>query len=216
MKKIANFLNLKKATEDWMDREVRNPKTGNTVKVKSLPVKEREKYRPKETLHDEAKKGNTDILHHPEVAKIKNEIGNTPLHVLAGKTLNDLDANKILEHQDVAKIKNDDGNTPLHYLANNINPSVLTHPDVAKIKNKDGDTPLHFWAANDDRDADEVSQDILKHPHLKAVKNNKGKTPADILLEGRDRDFMNHPSVAKLRPQRSKLWRGEEDWIHDL
>jgi len=33
----------------WLDQEVVNPATGNKVKVKSLPAKEREKYKPKAT-----------------------------------------------------------------------------------------------------------------------------------------------------------------------
>jgi len=34
--------------KSWLDKIVRNPKTGNKVKVKSLPPKEQERYRPKE------------------------------------------------------------------------------------------------------------------------------------------------------------------------
>jgi len=39
--------------EDWMEKKVRNPATGRTVKVKSLPKEEREKYKPKKSNQKE-------------------------------------------------------------------------------------------------------------------------------------------------------------------
>lgn len=50
MKQIENLLKEAKwveAQKDWKEQKVRNPATGKIVKVKSLPAKEQEKYRPK-------------------------------------------------------------------------------------------------------------------------------------------------------------------------
>ena len=47
---------LKEAQEDWLEKKVRNPATGNEVKVKSLPPEEQEKYRPKKQEGIEKKK----------------------------------------------------------------------------------------------------------------------------------------------------------------
>jgi len=44
---------LKRAEQDWLEKEVRNPSTGNTVKVKSLSSEEQEKYRPKKVSDEE-------------------------------------------------------------------------------------------------------------------------------------------------------------------
>lgn len=59
---IKNILKEAKwivAGEDWLEKEVRNPETGNIVKVKSLPAKERAKYKPK----DEAKQHKKNLSH---------------------------------------------------------------------------------------------------------------------------------------------------------
>lgn len=37
---------IKEAGEDWLEREVRSPETGNMVKVKSLPLRLRKRYKP--------------------------------------------------------------------------------------------------------------------------------------------------------------------------
>lgn len=46
---------LKEAQTDWKDQKVVNPSTGKLVKIRSLPVKEQEKYRPKKE-HTNVKK----------------------------------------------------------------------------------------------------------------------------------------------------------------
>lgn len=48
--KEARWIN---ASEDWLEKEVRNPATGKMVKVKSLPTEERKKYAPKKDFHND-------------------------------------------------------------------------------------------------------------------------------------------------------------------
>lgn len=43
----------KAANENWLEKEVRNPETGNTVKVKSLSPEQRKKYEPRKDTHQE-------------------------------------------------------------------------------------------------------------------------------------------------------------------
>ena len=115
------------------------------------------------SLHDLAKDGQTHILSHPHVSKVKNNYGRTPLHYLAaqGKT-------EVLKHPDVSKVKDEYGWTPLHLLAYQGKTEVLKHPDVSKVKNNNGNTPLHFLAY-------QGKTEVLKHPDVSKVKNRSQK-----------------------------------------
>jgi len=197
MKKIANFI---KASESaWLDKIVENPETGNKVKVKSLPVKDREKYRPKETLHDEARKGNTDILHHPSVSTHQTgNLKNTPLHVLAGEGVKD-----VLKHPHVAKIKNTEGTTPLHYLAHQGEEAILEHPDASKVKDDSGDTPMH-WLASKENLSKNAIRETLKHPDVAKVKNNSGQTPLHELANQGVVAALDHPDANKVKDKKGR------------
>ena len=53
-----------------------------------------------------------DITKHPDASKVKNNNGNTPLHILPYKTKNTSTLESILQHPDSSKVKNNDGETP--------------------------------------------------------------------------------------------------------
>ena len=89
-------------------------------------------------LFQRAREGDLTLLDRPDLTTVKDEIGLTLLHILAGVA----DDKRILNHPLAASIKNRMGYTPLHYMADNGNKNVLSHPDVDKVKNNRGDTPL--------------------------------------------------------------------------
>ena len=53
IKEILKESKWVKAQEDWLEKEVRNPETGNMVKIKSLPPEARKRYRPSHVLKKE-------------------------------------------------------------------------------------------------------------------------------------------------------------------
>lgn len=60
------------AKESWLEKKVKNPETGNMVKVKNLPEKYKERYRPKKAPKE--KKQNKPAQHLPE-EEAKRELG---------------------------------------------------------------------------------------------------------------------------------------------
>ena len=87
-----------------------------------------------------AKSGDSSILSDPRVSTLKNEYGETPLHLLA-----DRGVKEVLKHPDVSKVKNEYGDTPLHYSALEGIHKVWFHPDFDKVKNDFGETPKDWW-----------------------------------------------------------------------
>lgn len=78
------------------------------------------------------------IVAHPDSAKVADDEGKTPLHLLAQDYAHHAIA---LEHPDVAKVRDEDGNTPLHLMATLASPSATKHPEYTKVKNNKGETP---------------------------------------------------------------------------
>ena len=214
MKKIAVFL----YAESWLDRKVKNPKTNNLVKIRSLPKDEREKYRKKEVddLYSRAIGNDDSILKHPEVSKIKDRNGETPLHELArSRNYN------VLQHPDVAKVKDKNGDTPLHNLSSRSRKNLddlMQHSDFDKVKNDDGLTPLHKFTEKNLKsgvedidvsnltsfDKKELKQSksniekLLKHPNISKVKTKLGDTPLHFMaLQGVD--ITKHPDATKVK-----------------
>jgi len=75
------------------------------------------------------------------VDQVKDQHGNTPLHLLAWRRVKD-----VLDHPSVDKVKNQHDQTPLHLLARCGVKEILNHPSVDKVKDKNGYTPLHDLA----------------------------------------------------------------------
>ncbi len=90
------------------------------------------------SLFARANKGDVTVLQDPNVSKVKNLYGETPLHWATEKLVG------ALQHPDVAKVKDISGNTPLHWAARNFK-EVLQHPDVSKVKNAWGKTPKDLY-----------------------------------------------------------------------
>jgi len=107
---------------------------------------------------------NKSILNHPDVAKMKNREGYTPLHIAAKYHP------EVSKHPEASKVVDKSGATPLHHAAEWYH-EVLTHPDVAKVKDNNGNTPLHIAAFH--------HPEASKHPDFAKVKNNNGMTPKD-------------------------------------
>ena len=93
----------------------------------------------KAEMFEKARKGDVSILSDPRVAKIRDDCGDTPLHLLAKKG-----KIAILSHPMVSKVTNQGnlGWTPLHLLALEGKKSILKHSDVRKFKDDCGDTPF--------------------------------------------------------------------------
>ncbi|MFW6243468.1 MAG: hypothetical protein ACOC2W_04845 [bacterium] len=146
----------------------------------------------REDLFKKAKSRDISILSDPDVSKIKNKKGDTPLHVLAFNG-----ALGILKHVDVSKVKNDKGETPLHILSNwrmksniyfSLYPSlvennnlleifltrcalaILRHPDIVKVRDNEGATPLHYLARSG-------ASEYVLHSEADTITDNNGNTP---------------------------------------
>jgi len=130
--------------------------------------------------------GDKTVLNHPDIAKVKNNEGNTPLHYAARHF------KEALNHPDVAKVKNDRGSTPLHHAAYYFK-DALKHPDVSKVKNDVGDTPLHHAA--------HAFKEAIKHPDVSKVKNTWGNTPLHEAA-GEFKEALNHPDADKVKNKR--------------
>ena len=105
-------------------------------------------------LHYLAIQGLAEILDHPDVSKVKDNLieGYAPIHLLAEEGVIE-----VLDHPDVAKIRDNFGNVPIHLLAKKTpkqikkinHPNflrILEHPSVGFVKNNEGITPLHYLA----------------------------------------------------------------------
>lgn len=78
------------------------------------------------------------VLQDPNVSKVKNEEGYTPLHYAA------MYFEEAVNHPDSSKVKNKWGNTPLHHAAERFEAAIY-HPDFDKVKNNYGDTPKDLY-----------------------------------------------------------------------
>ena len=81
------------AQEDWLEKEVRNPATGNIVKVKSLSPEEQEKYRPKKDVSKEKDKLKSDILK-KRLKAVNSKISLPKAKSLTKKSLEDIKKSK--------------------------------------------------------------------------------------------------------------------------
>ena len=92
-----------------------------------------------ENIHEQARKGNVDVLSHPSVDIMMCGDEWTPLHTLARSGFLE-----VLKHPSVDKVVDSMGRTPLHEIAWTGKIEVLDHPSVDKVKNSWGVTPLHI------------------------------------------------------------------------
>ena len=79
-------------------------------------------------------RGDKSILNDPAVSKVKNGIGNTPLHWAALKW------EDALKHPDISRVQNNFGDTPLHWAASRWE-SAAYHQEVRKVRNHQGELP---------------------------------------------------------------------------
>lgn len=105
LKKLkTKFKEAKKisAQEDWLDKEVHNPATGRTVKVKSLSPKNREKYKPKSPGEPLVGEGHipNDYLRNVQVAA--SDSGHVFSVDFKGKKPSDFNFNEKNDHKDIA------------------------------------------------------------------------------------------------------------------
>jgi len=118
-----------------------------------------------DTIWEETKKGNLDVLNSPLVDKITTgkmqyfDGVETPLHYLAQKGVLD-----VLKHPSVDKVKNWFGSTSLHLLAKHIKHTniLLKHPSVDKVFDTSGRTPLHILSEGG-------AFDVLEHPSIDKI-----------------------------------------------
>lgn len=80
------------------------------------------------------------ILWHPDFSKVRNNVGETPLHLLA--FCGDENA---LRHPDVDKVRNVNGWVPLHWLCRMGVKKALEHPSATKVKDTVGKTPKDVY-----------------------------------------------------------------------
>ena len=133
-----------------------------------------------------------DVLHHPSVATVTNNQGKTPLHIMV-----DFGNKDVLKHPEAIKARDDIGDTPLHYLANIIpeDDEILNHPEVSTIRNDNGRTPLHAIALS--------GRNYLKtlaHNDIAKVQDENGDTPLHDLARNRDIDeILDHPHINRVK-----------------
>lgn len=111
----------------------------------------------KEELFERAGKEDISILSDPNVSKVRDNGGDTPLHYLAWR-----EKIEILKHPDVAKVKNNYGQIPLHWLASAGKIEVLKHPDVDIVKDNRGITPFDLLCIRMEN-KDKYTKNYLKH-----------------------------------------------------
>jgi ankyrin repeat protein len=92
------------------------------------------------------------FLNNPNVSKLKNHSGSTPLHSLAFRLGNmrgaKIDASAVrtaMKHPGFTKLKDNEGYTPLHLLAMNGSKIALEHPAAKTLKDKEGKTPADYY-----------------------------------------------------------------------
>jgi len=186
-----------KIISSWLDKKVTNPKTNNLVKVKSLPLEERKKYRPK-SLKSRAQEGDEKVLNHPDLTK-NNKNEDTPLHHLSRAGVV-----KILDHPEAGTLKGSQQRTPLHSFAQSSNltlPKVkklLQHPAVSTVKDKHGNTPLHLLANNPT-----YAPQIVEHQSA-TIKNNNDITPLHKAGRAGSDAILNHPEAFTLKDMRGE------------
>jgi len=93
----------------------------------------------KENIFNEARRCNLEVLKSDLVDQVKDQHGNTPLHLLANSAVKE-----VLSHPSVDKVKDYSSWTPLHRLARLGVIEILNHPSVDKVKDQHGGTPLHW------------------------------------------------------------------------
>ena len=116
-------------------------------------------------LIDRVDNGDETVLQDPDVSKVRNAYGFTPLHY-AAKT-----RAAALAHPDVNKVKDRGGNTPLHVAAR-YRESAFDHP-AAKELQDDGDYLIHSLARGGYYTANQ-------RPEFKTLKNMWGQTPEEV------------------------------------
>lgn len=170
-----------------------------------------------EELFALARAGDTSIITYPGIMEIFDEMGNTPIHILAVKGY--IEALTLYDYNN--NVKNNNGlsilhslgigerteiltvpelcldldiyeNTGMHYLASYGKKEVLTHSQVATAKNNSLYTPLHNLAPYLNEN------DILTIPEVSTVKTISGDTPLHHMSYMRRIFVLNHPDVASV------------------
>jgi len=165
-------------------------------------------------LHFLAFRGEASILNIPETYTLKDNVGITPLFVLAFR-IKDFD--DILKLSHVIHKRDEKGNTILHYLASSSNIAInnnlsklLKHKDISSICNDSCETPLHKLAFK-------RCIEILNHPDVGIAfgSSNELGSPLHILTslicmeENVDetiiKKLLSHPNISKTRYRETSL-----------
>lgn len=140
----------------------------------------------------------------PSTFLIKNNQGETPLHILSYNYFNKYTKDILILIIDKLKnklnIKNNEGNTILHILCslislnNNTTNSILylisKYPNIVNIKNKKGETPLHILSSRFKvKDIDNNNTPLNIEKIFKFISNNKN---INILLKNNKGDSCLH------------------------
>ena len=128
---------------------------------------------------------------------IKDNFGNTPLHLsIISDNMNSI---KILTLKGAdVNIKNNEGNTPLHIAARfgNVDTAKILLKSGADVnsKNNDGLTPLHVASANGHI---KMAEFLIKNGSDINAKNNKGETPLNVAGTGEMRELLKQKEAKK-------------------
>ena len=121
---------------------------------------------------DRAKSGDIRLLESKDVATIKDDSGDTLLHILASKGIVEA-----VEHEDAFTVVNNLNRSPLHTLAITGSLEVLNYPEAATLKDDSGYTPLHYLATTGNG-----KTELFNYPNISNIKDNGGNTPLHNLM----------------------------------
>ncbi|XP_021762959.1 alpha-latrocrustotoxin-Lt1a-like [Chenopodium quinoa] len=122
---------------------------------------------------------------------VKNEDGNTPLHVAFLKRKFEVAEWLVKEYPELVAVTNEDGNTPLHVAAAVddvsifkvlfIDKDIVKWQPTGRLKNKEGNTPLHVAIIN--YNWNKTARLLLElYPECARVTNNSKQTPLHLAI----------------------------------
>jgi len=138
-----------------------------------------EVYVNSKELFNKACDCDVSIVNDPDVDKIVEDVGFSPLHLLAEQCIvKNVDIKPLLKHPSIGRLFCSNGHTPLRmmtYQSSKITEDsiimIMQHPD-AIFPDEKGWTVLHDMA--------NFSSISLLHPMARTLKDNDGNTPYDV------------------------------------
>ena len=128
------------------------------------------------------------LLEYGANINIKDEHGDTPLHIAVNSGRNDI-VKLLISYPEInLNLQNKNGDTPLHIAVNSCRDDIakllISCPEInLNLQNKNGDTPLHIATKNyvERRQSHDLIDFLIQKGASYLIKNNFGFTPMRII-----------------------------------